>query len=161
MLNTNQLRDLINAAGHLRTRLVWLVGQPGAGKTNELKAIAIDQPSCSYVNLNAALACRLAGDLPGQQPFSIAQHLGAILPPRSTGAWLIDNIEILFSRNLKVPVVDRLKSLAQHAPLVVAWPGAFENGRLTYGARNHADFAEYPMDLPLLCDLNNINTQGK
>ena len=74
---------------------------------------------------------------------------------------LIDNVEILFSRKLKIRVVDRLNSLAQQATLVVAWPGSIENGRLTYGARNHPDFAEYPIDSPLVLDLNTINSQGK
>jgi hypothetical protein len=161
MLNTKQLADLIDSASRLRTRLVWLVGMPGADKTRELKALAADQPDCEYVNLNATLANRLAGDLPDQQPFKVGQHLSSILPSRSTGSWLIDNIEILFSRKLKIRVVDRLNSLAQQATLVVAWPGSIENGRLTYGARNHPDFAEYPIDSPLVLDLNTINSQGK
>ena len=161
MLNTKQLADLIDSASRLRTRLVWLVGMPGSGKTNELKAIAAGQADCQYVNLNAALSSRLTADSPDQQPFRAGQHLGDILSPGSTGSWLIDNVEILFSRKLKVRVVDRLNSLAQQATVVVAWPGSIENGRLTYGARNHPDFAEYPIDSPLVLDLNTINSQGK
>jgi hypothetical protein len=161
MLNTKQLVDLIDSASRLRTRLVWLVGMPGSGKTNELKAIAAGQPDCVYVNLNATLSSRLAGDSPDQQPFKVGQHLGSILSPRLMGSWLIDNVEILFSQKLKIRVVDQLNSLAQQATLVAAWPGSIENGRLTYGARNHPDFAEYPIDSPLVLDLNNTNSQGK
>lgn len=161
MLNIKPLADLIGSASRLRTRLVWLVGMPGSGKTRDLKALAASQPDCVYVNLNATLSVCLTGDSPDQQPFKVGQHLGSILSPRQTGSWLIDNVEILFSRKLKVRVVDRLNSLAQQATLVVAWPGSIENGRLTYGARNHPDFAEYPIDSPLVLDLNTINSQGK
>ncbi len=160
MLNTKQLADLIDSASRLRTRVVWLVGMPGSGKTNELKAIAAGQADCQYVNLNAALSSRLTTDSPDQQPFKAGQHLGAILSPRSTGSWLIDNVEILLSRKLKIRVVDQLNSLAQQATLVVAWPGTIENGRLTYGARNHPDFMECSIDTPLVLNLNE-NNQGQ
>jgi len=162
MLNTKSLEDLIDAASRLRTRLVWLVGMPGSGKSGALKAFAASHANCTYVNLNAELASRLAADSPDQRPFKVAQHLSSIFKARSTGgAWLVDNLEILFSPKLRVPVVDRLNSLAQQATLVVAWPGTIENGRLTYGARNHPDFAEYPLSFPLALDLNNTNSQGQ
>lgn len=161
MSSTKQTKELISAASRLRTRLVWLVGMPGSGKTNELKATIDNVPGCAYVNLNAALSSHLVGDSFDQRPFRVAQHMSAILAPRPSGAWLVDNIEILFSRALKIPVLDRLNALAQQATLVVAWPGKIESGRLIYGARSHSDFTEYPMDSPLVLDLNNIKTQGQ
>ncbi len=160
MLNA-KLGELVDSASRLRTRLVWLVGLPGSGKTTSLKAFAESLPDCSYVNLNAALATCLAGDSSEQQPFRVGQHLSSILLPRPRGAWLVDSIEMLFSRHLKIAVVDRLHSLAQQATLVVAWPGSIENGRLTYGDRIHPDFAAYSIDSPLVLDLNNTNNQGQ
>ncbi len=159
MHNSKQLVDYINSASRLRTRLVWLVSMPGSGKTQLLKAASHGVSDCAYVNLNAALSTRLASDSADEHPFRIGQRLSALLLGRPAGVWLVDNIELLFSRSLKVRVVDRLSSLAQQATLVVAWPGSMENGRLTYGARNHPDFAEYPIDSPLVIDLNNTNNQ--
>lgn len=156
-----QLLQSIDDAAKLRTRIVWLVGEPGTGKTRLLKQLAAQRPNCEYLNLNAALAARLQNDAPEQQPFTASQHLGAILPPRSAGAVLLDNIELLFSRPLRLPVVDRLKSIAQQTTLVVAWPGTLETGKLTYGARNSGEFSEFPIETPLAIDLNNKNLQGQ
>jgi ABC-type transporter Mla maintaining outer membrane lipid asymmetry ATPase subunit MlaF len=151
----------IDEASKLRTRIIWLFGSSGTGKTRLLKQLAAQRPDCEYLNLNAALAERLKNDAPDQRPFTASQHLGVILSPRSAGAVLLDNIELLFSRHLRLPVVDRLKSIAQQTTLVVAWPGSLEIGKLTYGARNSGEFAEYPIETPLAIDLNNKNTQGQ
>lgn len=155
------LLQSIDDATKLRTRIVWLVGEPGTGKTRLLKQLAEIRPDCEYLNLNAVLAERLKNDAPDQQPFTASQHLGVILPPRSAGAVLLDNIELLFSRHLRLPVVDRLKSIAQQTTLLVAWPGSLEIGKLTYGARNSGEFVEYSIETPLAIDLNSKNTQGQ
>jgi hypothetical protein len=165
MSETNQLVDAIASARSLRTRLVWLVGSASTGKTSLLLKLADSHPEHSYVNLNAALAKSLADESPESRPFSIGNHLSTILAPRAQGAYLVDNIEILFARHLLLPVVDRLKNIAQQATLVVSWPGKIEANKLIYGARNHPDYGEFGLDTPLLVDLNNAThnkyKQGK
>ena len=160
MPNAIQLNELIRSAQALRTRLVWLIGPPGAGKSQLLKRVSTDNPETTYVNLNAALARSLSDEQDLQRVFRVGAILADLLPAKASGAWLLDNIELLCSHKLKFPVVDRLKSIAQGATLVVAWPGSIESGRLIYGARNHPDFMECPIDTPLILDLNE-NNQGQ
>lgn len=155
MSELNLLVETIASARSLRTRLVWLVGSPSAGKTRLLLKSADSHPEHTYVNLNAALAKSLADESPESRPFSIGSHLSRILVPRTQGAYLVDNIEILFSRHLLLPVVDRLKNVAQQATLVVSWPGEVDATKLIYGERNHPDYGEFGLDTPLLIDLNN------
>ena len=137
MPETHHLKELIQSAQTLRTRIVWLIGAPGTGKSQLLKRISVEQSDNIYVNLNAALARSLSEESELQRVFRAGSILAEVLPPKATGAWLLDNIELLCSHKLKFPVVDRLKSIAQGATLVIAWPGTIEGGRLTYGARNH------------------------
>lgn len=157
---TNQLVDAIASARSLRSRLVWLVGSASTGKTRLLLQLAASYPEHSYVNLNAALAKSLADESSECHPYSIGSHLSTILVPRTQGAYLVDNIEILFSRHLLLPVVDRLKNIAQQATLVVSWPGHVDANKLVYGSRNHPDYGEFGLATPLLIDLNNT-TQHK
>lgn len=165
MSELNQLADAIESARSLRTRLVWVVGASSTGKTRLLQRLADRHHEHAYVNLNATLAESLADESFESRPFSIGSHLSTILVPRAQGAYLVDNIEILFSRHLLLPVVDRLKNIAQQATLVVSWPGEVDASKLIYGARNHPDYGEFGLDTPLLIDLNNVtqnkNKQGK
>ena len=157
MPQAHHLKELIQSAQTLRTRIVWLIGAPGTGKSQLLKRLSAEQSDNVYVNLNAALARSLSDEQELQRVFRIGAILSEVLPPKPTGAWLLDNIELLCSHKLKFSVADRLKSIAQSATLVVAWPGTIEGGRLTYGARNHPDFVESPIDTPLVLNLNENN----
>lgn len=155
MPDLDRLMTTLAGIAQLRTQIAWLVGLPGSGKTDLLQRLAATQVGHKYVNLNAMLAARLVEEPPEQRMFSVSKQLADILRPRTKGAWLIDNIELLFSRELRLSVVDRLRSIAQQAPLVVAWPGESESSGLIYGARSHPDYREYSLDSAVVVDLNN------
>ena len=159
MSRSARLIQQLDGFSTLRTRMFWLVGLQGSGKTRLLREVENLRPECEYLNLNLALALRLVEEVPAQRAFSAGRHLAGILCERDRGAWLVDNIELLFSRDLHLQVVDRLKSIALRVSLVVAWPGRLENHKLTYGSRDHPDFQRYPLDPPLYTDLNDTNHQ--
>lgn len=154
------LQNALDAVESLRTRIVWLVGRPGTGKTKLLQDLAGSRPSCEYVNVNRELAKVLMDRPPTSRPFDAPAQLSALFPTRPTGAWLADNIELALSRELQMAVVDRFKAIGQHASLVVAWCGEYKNNKLIYGTPEHADYREFTLDSAVVIDLNNINTQG-
>ena len=150
----------IDGTSTLRSRIVWLVGLSGTGKTSLLYRLMEMRSNYQHVNINKLLCEKLLDDAPDKRRFIGGTYLAEILRPKANDAWLVDNIEVLFSNELKLSIVDSLKALAQQAPLVVAWPGKYENGRLIYGARTHLDYYEYPLDSPVVVDLNNTKNQG-
>ena len=160
MPQIDNLISSLDATSTLRSRVVWLVGMPGSGKTSMLYSVLDKHLNYQYININKLLCGKLLDEAPASRIFVGSTYLSDLLSPITNGAWLVDNIEILFSRELKVPVVDRLKMIAQQAPLIVAWPGRFENDRLIYGDRNHPDYQEYLLDSPVVVDLNNTKNQG-
>lgn len=158
-----QLQGALDGIASLRTRVVWLVGRPGTGKTKLLHDLARSRPDCEYVNVSLQLAKALVERPPASRPFDAPASLSAVLPARRAGAWLADNTELPLSRELQLAVVERFKAIGQHVPLVVAWCGDHRNNRLVYGTPEHPDYREFVLDSPLVVDLNNTqnaNTQG-
>lgn len=154
------LQHALDDTESLRTRVVWLVGRPGMGKTKLLQALAQERPNCPYVNINVELATLLANQPPALRPFDAPALLTTLLPARIAGAWLVDNTELLFSGELKINVVERFKTIGQHAPVVVAWCGEYKNSKLIYGTSGHADYREFSPDSTVVVDLNKMQTQG-
>ena len=160
MSKIDNLIASIDSATSLRSRIVWLVGLPGTGKSAMLNQLKVKRTKYLYKNINKLLCEKLLDDAPDKWKFISGTYLADILSPKANDAWLVDNIEVLFSSELKLSIVDSLKTIALQVPLVVAWPGKYENGRLIYGARTHLDYYEYQLDSPVVVDLNNTKNQG-
>lgn len=157
--NLELLANALDGTASLRTRIVWLVGRPGTGKTTLLRALAHARPDCEYININRELAKALIDRPIGLRPFEAPGCLSAVLPPRPLGVWLADNTELPLSRELQLTVVERLKAIGQHVSLVVSWCGEHRNNKLIYGTPEHADYREFPLDSAVVVDLNNTNIQ--
>lgn len=154
------LQNALDATESLRTRIVWLVGRPGVGKSRLLQDLAKARPNCEYINVNRHISKALTALPPGDRTFDAPLQLSTLFPARTAGAWLADNTEILVSRELKLNFVERFKVIGQHAPLVVAWCGEYKNSKLIYGTSEHPDYREFPLDSAVVVDLNKMNTQG-
>lgn len=158
--NLERLQNALTGIASLRTRIVWLVGRPGTGKTTLLRQLAQSRPDCEYINVNRELAKALLDSPAGARPFDAPGRLSEVLPPRASGAWLADNTELPLSHELQLAVVERFKAIGQHVPLVVAWCGDHRNNRLVYGTPEHVGYREFTLDSAVVVDLNYSNEQG-
>lgn len=133
----------VEEIGTLQSKLLLLLGAPGAGKTALLRELA-DNRGMNVLNAGAVMGARLAA-LPQKQ-----RHLQASTVLRELAnehakdnVLLLDNIELLFDRSLHLNPLDTLKRHAHARRVVAAWPGELSDGRLTYAALGHPEHQDY------------------
>jgi GTPase SAR1 family protein len=141
-----RLDRLLDEIAALHSKLILLVGRPGCGKTTLLVALA-NRRGARVMNVGAALGKRLAV-LPRRQ--RAIQAFGAMRELADEYAsgdlLLLDNIELLFDRSLKLDPLDLLKRHAHTRRVVTVWPGELRDSRLIYAERGHPEFQDYGIE---------------
>ena len=83
------------------------------GETSLLYRLVEMRSNYQHINVNKLLCEKLLDDAPDKRRFIGGTYLADILRPKANDAWLVDNIEVLFSNELKLSIVDSLKALGQ------------------------------------------------
>ena len=110
----------------------------------EEKRLPKDQP---VVNLGQCLSLRLAEIPKEQRQAEVSGLLRECLP--AEGNLSLVRIQLLFTEYLKLDVLRELLSLARNRKICVHWPGAFQNGVLTYAESGVPEYYE--------CNLKTLN----
>lgn len=139
----DELERLVDDIGALHNKLIVLIGPPRCGKTRLLGNLAANRQMLP-MNVGGTLATLLA-TLPQRQRQVQAMTLLRELADKYAVAdlLLIDNIELLFDRSLKLDPLGLLKQQAHHIRVVAVWPGELREGRLTYGEMEHPEHQDY------------------
>ncbi|AYF69796.1 BREX-3 system P-loop-containing protein BrxF [Pseudomonas aeruginosa] len=141
-----QLNQRINEVGALQTKLVLLVGRPGSGKSPLIGALA-QQRGAQVMNVGAALGRRLAVMSQRQRALQANVVLRDLADEYADGdLLLLDNLELLFDRSLKLDPLDLLKRHAHGRRVVAVWPGELREGRLVYAEMGHPEYRDYGLD---------------
>lgn len=137
----DKIKNSIEAAEGLYHRLVLLVGEPGSGKTSTLRQVA-ENLGVPVININFALSSELL-DLTAKQR---SLRLPGILDQIADNAWspvVLDNLEILFDKDLKQDPLRLLQSISRNRVVVASWNGTMSSGRLLYAEISHPEFRSY------------------
>lgn len=140
------LDERVEEVSALLSRLILLVGPPNSGKTKLLTALG-ERRRLGVVNVGAAFGCRLL-EVPRSLRHAHAVELFKDLSAASAtdGLLLLDHIELLFDRSLRLNPLDLLKRQAHVRRVVAAWPGELSSGRLTYATIGHPEYQDYGTD---------------
>ena len=135
------LQRSLKAADGLYYRLVLLVGESGSGKTNVLREVAAESGT-TVINVNLEISEALL-ELTSRQrilrlPGILDQIAGKVQPPV-----VLDNLEILFDKNLQQDPLRLLQSISRNRTVVASWNGNMNSGRLLYAESSHPEYREY------------------
>jgi hypothetical protein len=141
-----RLDRLVDDIAALHSKLILLVGRPGCGKTALMAELA-NRRAARVMNVGAALGKRLAV-LPRRQraiqAFGVMRELADEYA--SGDLLLLDNIELLFDRSLKLDPLDLLKRHARAYRVVAVWPGDLRDGHLIYAEMGHPEYRDYGIE---------------
>jgi ABC-type uncharacterized transport system ATPase component len=142
-MTLERLNRLVDEVGTLHSKLVLIIGAPGSGKTDLLRTLATDR-GMTILYVGAALGARLASIPQKQRHLQTSTVLRGLADEHANGGLLlIDNIELLFDRSLRLDPLDLLRRHAHARRVVAVWPGELRDGRLTYSDMGHPEHQDY------------------
>lgn len=151
-----RLERIVDEIGALHSRLILLVGRPGCGKTTLLAALA-SRRGVKVMNIGAALGRRLAAMPQRQRALQANIVMRELAGEYASGdLLLLDNIELLFDRSLRLDPLDLLKRHAHALRAVAVWPGELRDGRLRYAEMGHPEYQDYGLDGLRLFEIETI-----
>lgn len=151
-------RSLLAADG-LYYRLVLLVGKSGSGKTAALRDLAASVES-EIINVNLTLSASLL-ELNAKQrvlrlPELLARMTDDVKPPV-----ILDNLEILFGRDLRQDPLRLLQGLSRNRSVVASWNGTASGGKLLYAETGHPEYRCYDSVDALIVTMDGTATDLK
>ena len=144
--NVDALTRVIEDVSHRNSKLVLIVGSSESAKSNLLRDIAAAR-ALTVMRLSSELARKLIDVPTARRPMAVKPLLvNEVTKFSSDSVVLIDSIELLFDKALRVDPFLLLKSVSALTRVVVAWPGQLVDGRLTYAELGHPEYSQNPLD---------------
>jgi Cdc6-like AAA superfamily ATPase len=141
------MEAILNAPA-MYSRLILLVGPSGSGKTQGLQEISAKYGK-SILNVNLKMSQALL-ELPIQRRESHAQRIfGDIIrdfvgdEDSQNAIILLDNLEILFDKDLKQDPFLLLQGISRNFTIVASWNGVWAKQRLTFAISGHPEYRFY------------------
>lgn len=137
----DKIKQSLQAAEGLYHRLVLLVGETGSGKTGVLREIA-EGYGTSVINVNLELSAELLELTAKQRSLRLPAILNQIVDKAQLTV-VLDNLEILFDKDLKQDPLRLLQSISRNRAVVASWNGTMHSGRLSYAENGHPEYRSY------------------
>jgi ABC-type uncharacterized transport system ATPase component len=148
------LERVVEDTVSLNSKLVLLIGQPRTGKSALLDQFS-KRTQVQVLNLGAALGRELLSLPKSRRHLLVPEVFKNVADAASAhGLLLVDNIELLFDRTLRVGVLDLLKTQSRVRRVVAVWPGELRDNRLSYAASGHPEHQDYSPEGVVLFSIN-------
>lgn len=155
----DKIKRSLQAAEGLYHRLVLLVGETGTGKTGVLRDVAQDFGT-SVININLALSSELLELTAKQRTLRLPGILDQIAV-KAQSPVVLDNIEILFDKDLKQDPLRLLQGISRNRAVVASWNGTMTSKRLLYAETGHPEYRSYDSVDALIVGMDGSATVGE
>ena len=149
----------IHAAEGLYHRLVLLVGVAGSGKTGVLQKVA-EELETEVVNLNLVLSSDLLELTEKQRSLKLPGLLDDVASKARSDV-VLDNLEILFDKDLKQDPLRLLQSVSRNHVVVATWNGTVVGKRLIYAEPGHPEYRCYDAVDALIVKMEETATKDQ
>lgn len=156
VLVQDKIKRSIQATKGLYHRLVLLVGESGSGKTNVLRDIA-EELGAPVINVNLALSGELLELTTKQRSLRLPGILNQVAD-QIQSPMVLDNLEILFDKDLQQDPLRLLQSISRNRTLVASWNGSISSGRLLYAEPGHPEYRSYDTVDALIVSMDGTAT---
>jgi len=151
-----QIQDALQTAEGLYYRLVLLVGKTGSGKTAVLRDVA-EALGTSVININLALSSELLELTAKKRSLQLPELLG-VITDKAMSPVVLDNLEILFDKDLKQDPLRLLQGISRNQAVVASWNGSMTSGRLLYAEHGHPEYRSYDSVDALIVSMDSAPT---
>jgi Cdc6-like AAA superfamily ATPase len=142
------IKEAIEYAPAMYSRLILLVGPSASGKTHALQEISAEYgKKINNVNLEMAKALL---EIPFQRHQSHAARIFSDIIQNfqdneapENSIILLDNLEILFDKSLKLDPLLLLQGNARNFTILASWNGSFADKRLVFAISGHPEYRFY------------------
>ncbi len=142
----DRLDRVVEDSSTLHSKLVLLIGEPGEGKSKLLRQLAVRRKA-NVLNIGTTLGRELLTVPRTRRHLRVAEIFRGLADDLAgQGILLVDNIELLFDRTLKLNPLDLLRRQAQSRRTIAVWPGCVRGNRLTYAETGHPEHQDYAID---------------
>lgn len=151
-----KVKQSVKATEGLYYKLVLLVGDPGSGRTSVLHNVA-DEFGVPVINVNLELSTKLL-ELTAKQRTLQLPRLVDDIAEKGDSTIVLDNLEILFDKELKQDPLRLLQSISRNHLVVASWNGKAIGRRLTYATSDHPEYWNYDQVDALIVGMDGIVT---
>ena len=121
-------------------KTVFLVGPSGSGKTKFLLNLS-QKETLPYISLNVELSKKINELTIGDKDWEI--FLSNVINAQTGDIILLDNTELLFTRDLSINPIRLLKSQNRRKVIIMVWNGEYNGTTLTYGNPGDEDYRKF------------------
>ncbi|MDL2279473.1 BREX-3 system P-loop-containing protein BrxF [Desulfovibrio sp. OttesenSCG-928-G11] len=144
--------QLLQSADATYYKLILVVGKPETGKTAVLQSVA-EKLNTSVINTSLELSARLLELTSRQRALRLPEIFTDAVTSENKAA-ILDNLEIIFDRNLQQDPLRLLQGISRNRQVIAAWSGALEDGKLIYAEPDHAEYRRYSVNDFFVVDMN-------
>lgn len=149
-----ELQRKIADTASLNSKLILLIGPPGNKKTIFLGQLS-DCMNAQVLNVGLVLGRDLLALPRTRRHLKVPEIFKSLADAAAChDLLLVDNIELLFDRTLRVGPLDLLKAQARVRPVVAVWPGELRENRLSYAVSGHPEHQDHSPNGAILFEIN-------